>query len=152
MNASPCARTAGALAHLLLVVVLALGVFVMHTMGHPDSSPSADMSTASQASAVAMDHGSPGHDTAAAALSPDMGQAADVEHSPSTHPPAMAMDMLSLCVAVMAGAWVLAALLRAAFSRHLDWLPGLLAQAHVPQRPNPPPRGPDLTQLSVLRL
>ncbi|MFD0366645.1 hypothetical protein [Streptomyces sp. NPDC127114] len=31
-------RASGALAHLLLVVVLALGVFVMHSVGHPEGS------------------------------------------------------------------------------------------------------------------
>ncbi|MFF4905829.1 hypothetical protein ACFY2T_13255 [Streptomyces sp. NPDC001260] len=66
--------------------------------------------------------------------------------------PLMAMDMLSLCLAVMLGAWILAALLRSALARHPDWLARLLAQAPVLLRANPPPRGPDLAQLSILRL
>jgi hypothetical protein len=66
--------------------------------------------------------------------------------------PFTAMDMLSLCMAVMLGAWVLAALLRSALCRHADWLADLLARAPVALRPNPPPRRPDLTQLSVLRI
>jgi hypothetical protein len=64
----------------------------------------------------------------------------------------MAMDMVSLCVAVMFGAWALTALLRRALARRPDWLAKLLAEAPVMLRPNPPPRGPDLTELSVLRL
>ncbi|MEW2160562.1 DUF6153 family protein [Streptomyces sp. NPDC007189] len=152
MNVSRCVRAAGALAHLLLVVVLALGVFIMHTVGHPDSSSSAGMSTASQTSSPAMDHGPAAHDTAATDGHSGGSQAAGPEHSTSTHSPVMAMDMLSLCIAVMVGAGVLAALLRAALSRHPDWLPGLLARVSALQRPHPPPRGPDLTQLSVLRL
>lgn len=64
----------------------------------------------------------------------------------------MAMDMLSLCLAVLLSAYVLAALLKAALTRRPDWPANLLARATVAQRPNPPPRGPDLTQLSVLRL
>ncbi|OAH10460.1 hypothetical protein STSP_61980 [Streptomyces jeddahensis] len=66
--------------------------------------------------------------------------------------PAMAMDMLSLCLAVLLSAYVIAALLKAALASRPDWLANLLARATAVQRPNPPLRGPDLTQLSVLRL
>ncbi len=52
----------------------------------------------------------------------------------------MAMDMVSLCVAVMFGAWVLTALLRRALARRPDWLAKLLAEAPVMLRPNPTPR------------
>ncbi|WP_330302233.1 MULTISPECIES: hypothetical protein [unclassified Streptomyces] len=38
-------RTGAALGHLLLVVVLALGVFVMHTVGHPDGSAGPESAT-----------------------------------------------------------------------------------------------------------
>ncbi len=72
--------------------------------------------------------------------------------SSSADMPVMAMDMMSLCVAVLLGAWVLAALVRSALARRPDWLANLLAQVAAFSRPNPPPRGPDLTQLSVLRL
>ncbi|MEU5404354.1 hypothetical protein ABZ348_34310 [Streptomyces sp. NPDC005963] len=41
MSASRAMRAAGAWGHLLLVV-LALGVFAMHTVGHPESSPEGD--------------------------------------------------------------------------------------------------------------
>ncbi|WAZ24710.1 DUF6153 family protein [Streptomyces cinnabarinus] len=133
MRANRYVRAGSALGQLLLVVVLALGVFVMHTVGHPEESSShSGMQNASHA--APMDH--------PAAHDPD---------GSSTHEPAMPMDMASLCVAVLFGAWVLAALLRSAFTRHGEWLARLLAQVASVLRPNPPPRGPDLTQLSVLR-
>ncbi|MFG2131272.1 DUF6153 family protein [Streptomyces sp. NPDC048751] len=147
-------RTGGALGHLLLVVVLALGVFVMHTVGHPGDSSAAGMSGASHATADMMDAAAPsGHEPAKASASmDDESWATAPSHSSSPHMPATAMDMMSLCLAVLLGAWVLAALLRSALSRRPDWLANLLAQAPVLLRPNPPPRGPDLTELSVLRL
>lgn len=62
------------------------------------------------------------------------------------------MDMQSLCVAILLGAWMLTALLKPAFTRrHEEWAE-LLAQVTAFARPRPPPRGPDLTRLSVLRL
>lgn len=158
MNVSRCVRTGGALGHLLLVVVLAFGVFVMHTVGHPAESSASGMSHASHASAATTDAAATsgvllGHEPAKAPASvDDASRAAAPEHSSSSHPPVTAMDMMSLCLAVLLGAWVLAALVRSALSRHPDWLARLLAQAPVLLRPNPPPRGPDLTQLSVLRL
>ena len=152
MNVSRRVRTGGALGHLLLVVVLALGVFVMHTVGHPADSPSAGMSTASHAPAVGMDGGPAARETDSAAAPMDTHQATTPEQSSSAHVPLPAMDMLSLCLAVMLGAWILAALLRSALARHPDWLARLLAQAPVLLRANPPPRGPDLAQLSILRL
>ncbi|MFF5188011.1 hypothetical protein ACFY30_30330 [Streptomyces sp. NPDC000345] len=153
MNVSRHVRTGGALGHLLLVVVLALGVFVMHTVGHPGDSAAAGMSGASHASTSTMDAAPSGHEPAMALASTDTATpAAALDHPSSPHMPGAAMDMMSLCLAVLLGAWVLAALLRSALSRRPDWLANLLAQAPVLLRPNPPPRGPDLTQLSVLRL
>ncbi|MGW0821720.1 hypothetical protein [Streptomyces sp. NPDC002845] len=43
-------------------------------------------------------------------------------------------------------------LVRAALARRTDRTLGLLAPGPVVRRPDPPPRGPDLTQLSVLRI
>ncbi|WP_406323865.1 DUF6153 family protein [Streptomyces sp. NBC_01637] len=152
MKASRYVRAGGALGHLLLVVVLALGIFAMHSMGHPSESAHSTMTTTSGLAAT---------DTAAADHAPmsapaDMitgPHATDTGGSSSTHEPAVAMDMLSLCVAVLFGASVLTALLRSAFARHQEWrLAKLLAQVAAVSRPNPPPRGPDLTRLSVLRL
>ncbi|GAA3782838.1 hypothetical protein GCM10022206_22550 [Streptomyces chiangmaiensis] len=152
MHVSKHVRTGGAFGHLLLVVLLALGVFLMHTVGHPQDSSSAGMSTASHSSMNTVSEGRPPHQSMAAAPADDSSNAKNPGHTASTHKLPMAMDMMSLCVGVLLGAWVLAALVRSAFARHPDWLADLLAQAPVVQRPNPPPRGPDLTRLSVLRL
>ncbi|MFD5335185.1 hypothetical protein [Streptomyces hawaiiensis] len=141
-------RTGGALGHLLLVVVLALGVFVMHTVGHPTQSHAADRSASSHVSAPTA------HSVSApqAPATAESKHTASPEHSLSTDMPAMAMDMLSLCLAVLLAAWVLAALVRSALARHPDWLANLRAQVAAVLHPSPPPRGPALTQLSVLRL
>ncbi|WP_319213908.1 hypothetical protein [Streptomyces sp. ME02-8801-2C] len=144
-------RKGGALGHLLLVVVLALGVFVMHTVGHPSESHAAEMSPPSHASVPMTDPVSLPQEPAAAPASQEE-HAADPGHASSADMPVMAMDMLSLCLAVLLAAWVLAALLRSALARHPDWLTRLRAQVAAVLHPNPPPRGPDLTQLSVLRL
>ncbi|MFD8221598.1 DUF6153 family protein [Streptomyces sp. NPDC059697] len=150
MHVNRYVRAGGAYGHLLLVVVLALGVFVMHAMGHPDQSSGDGMNPASHVST--MPTAAAAHDPMAAPASPERGSAAHSMYTASKDMPAMAMDMLSLCVAVMFGAWVLTALLRTALTRRPDWLAKLLAEAPVMLRPNPPPRGPDLTELSVLRL
>lgn len=152
MRASRTVRAGGALGHLLLVVVLALGVFAMHSMGHPQEPSLSAMGSASHPTSGSADMA---HDTRSAPAVPaaDAGRhATEPADSRATHGPAMAMDMLSLCVAVLFGAWVVAALLRSAFARHQEWLPELLAGVAVVLRPDPPPRQPDLTRLSVLRL
>ncbi|MEU0042747.1 DUF6153 family protein [Streptomyces werraensis] len=146
-------RAGGALGHLLLIVVLALGVFAMHSMGHSDDSSGSAMSAASHSSTMEMDRAATAHDDStgdpASALA---AHASDPESASSPHQPPMTMDMLSLCVAVLLAAFVFAALLRTAFARHREWLADLLAQVTAVLRPDPPPRRPDLTQLSVLRL
>ncbi|MFF8195278.1 hypothetical protein ACF05L_31450 [Streptomyces bobili] len=156
MKASRNVRAGGALGHLLLVVLLALGVFAMHGMGHPSESDHAGMSATSPSAIT--DAAAPGH-TPTSTPADDMavgGHATDAAgtkaESSSTHEPAMAMDMVSLCVAVLFGAWALSALVRSALARRREWLAELLAQVAAVARPNPPPRGPDLTRLSVLRL
>ncbi|MFA3878394.1 DUF6153 family protein [Streptomyces tendae] len=122
-------------------------------MGHPDDSSGSAMSTTSHMSAV------DGTATAHNAVSPlTMTDTKSVDHvgdptdSSPAHDPGAAMDMLSLCVAVLFSAWMLVTLLKSAFARHREWLARLLAQVAAVLRPNPPPRCPDLTQLSVLRL
>lgn len=149
---SRCVRTGGALGHLLLVVVLAFGVFVMHTVGHPTDSHAAEMGPASHASAPTTHAVSATYEAASTPTMAESEHAAASGHAPSTDMPVMAMDMLSLCLAVLLAAWVLAALVRSALARHPDWLASLRAQVAAVLHPNPPPRGPDLTQLSVLRL
>ncbi|MEV1078761.1 hypothetical protein AB0I98_11000 [Streptomyces sp. NPDC050211] len=141
MHVSRCVRAGGALGHLLLVVVLALGVFVMHTVGHPDES--------SHSSVSAMDTGS--HTSAAMDPAQADPMQADPVQPASADMPLMAMDMASLCVAVLFAAWMLVAMLRSALARSPGCLADVLAQAPVLRRPAPPSRAPDLTQLSVLR-
>ncbi|MFD9033449.1 DUF6153 family protein [Streptomyces sp. NPDC059567] len=125
-------RAGGALAQLLLVVVLALGVFVMHAVGHPESP--------SDAAADGMTHVS-------AAPHP-----MEDEAPASSHDPGMDMDMTTLCVAVL-GIWALARFVLAALGRRPDWLVRLLGRlTHAPGPNAPPPIPPDLAQLSVLRI
>ncbi|MDX3640398.1 DUF6153 family protein [Streptomyces sp. MB09-02B] len=129
MQVSRRVRAGGPLGHLLLAAVLALSVFAMHSTGHPGESAHS-MDTASHATTT--DTTAPG--------------------PKSSHEPAPTMDMQSLCVAILLGAWVLTVLLTSAFTRrHEEWAE-LLAQVAAIARPRPPPRGPDLTRLSVLRL
>ncbi|MFJ7417132.1 hypothetical protein ACIQXD_00750 [Streptomyces uncialis] len=213
-------RTAGAWGHLLLVAVLALGVFMMHTVGHQESPSGTALESTAHGAPPGADppstagHGSPGAatltgaapmaadpatawrtvawqaapDTTAsgpatsghaasgqagpgqaalgpAALGPAAGSASSYadraaaavppvsgghDEAPS-HDTGMAMDMASLCVAVLA-AWLLAALLRAALSRRTEWLVRLRAGALRRSLPQPPPSGPDLIRLSILRI
>lgn len=146
-------RTGGALGHLLLVVLLALGIFAMHSTGHPGESPTgAAMSAGSHT--TTMDEAAPDRGPMSAPVDTGMDTSShtkDPADPSATHRPAMAMDMASLCVAVLFGAWVLAKILTAAFARHHERPAELRAQFAV-LRPDPPPRGPDLTLLSVLRL
>ncbi|MFJ9854636.1 DUF6153 family protein [Streptomyces sp. NPDC101150] len=150
-------RAGGAMAHLLLVVLLALGVFVMHTVGHPDGTAGSGGHAAAHhaASTVAMSPSSDavsevGKGQAPLAHSARSGDSADSSshYGPG---PGSGMNMASLCMAVL-GTWALAMLLRAALARHTGSPADLLAEAVVMLRPDPPPRGPDLTQLSVLRI
>ncbi|MGW4206261.1 DUF6153 family protein [Streptomyces sp. NPDC004726] len=172
MSASRRIRAVGAWWHLLFVV-LALGVFAMHTVGHPDSGSgtahpgsASDTAPAAPAHASAMGTGTASPE-ASAASSPSMtppaavraadgvvatGRGASAEHDmPASPASGMAMDMVSLCVAVL-GAWILARLLRSALGRRTEWLVLLRAGALAALRPNPPPRGPDLIRLSILRI
>ncbi|WP_314614149.1 DUF6153 family protein [Streptomyces stackebrandtii] len=135
-------RAGGALAHLLLVVVLALGVFLMHAVGHPEGSGGTTETTAS-AHHASTPTGAHGADDAGSSGSGS---------SDARHDSGMAMDMTTLCVAVL-GAWLLAGLVRAALSRRPDWLAVVLARLVPALGPHaPPPRPPDLAQLSILRI
>ncbi|MFE1905464.1 DUF6153 family protein [Streptomyces gardneri] len=129
-------RAGGALAHLLLVVVLALGVFLMHAVGHPEGSGGTAETTAA-AHHAAPETGSPATE----------GGGSDARHDPGA-----GMDMTTLCVAVL-GAWLLAGLVRAALARRPDWLAAALARLVPALGPHAPPRRPpDLAQLSILRI
>ncbi|MCX5302742.1 hypothetical protein OG304_04650 [Streptomyces sp. NBC_00160] len=151
MIASRCERVGGAIGHLLLVVVLALGIFVMHTVGHPDGSAGRPMAHSSPATGVHTDGMSdprtPGAEPAASAqLSAD-----PISPGAYTSAPVSGMDMAALCVAVLCSLMLLA-LLRAALARRPEWMARTVADAVVMLRPNPPPRGPSLSALSVLRI
>ncbi|MET8515626.1 hypothetical protein [Streptomyces sp. NPDC005077] len=152
-------RVVGVAARLLFVVTLALGVFIMHTVGHPaegsgagtsSSTHTVDMGERSahgrQADAVT-DTG-PLHDLPA--TNPYAGPAL-TNAAVSSNEPGMAMDMASLCLAIL-GTWALAALLRAVFVGRRDWFAKLVTRVLAAVSPNPPPRAPDLAQLSILRI
>ncbi|MEU7016045.1 hypothetical protein [Streptomyces sp. NPDC046385] len=162
-------RAGGALAHLLLVVVLALGVFVMHSVGHPEGSSGASsggfsggdgmaatvVGTVQHVAAQARpaqhhESGSRGMSADATPYEKTYGSTYDSTHG-STHGSGMGMDMTTLCVAVL-GVWLLAALLRAALGRRADGIAPLLARLLPFLGPNAPPRPPDLAQLSILRI
>ncbi|MFB7280444.1 DUF6153 family protein [Streptomyces hydrogenans] len=132
----PGERAGGALAHLLLVVVLALGVFMMHSVGHPEGDPRPGTHTTATAGAHA----------------PESGGTHGSSPRDEGHAPGSGMDMSTLCVAVLAG-WLLAGLVRAALGRRPDWLVLLLARLAPALGPHAPPRRPpDLALLSVLRI
>ncbi|MFJ6630880.1 hypothetical protein ACIQMR_05615 [Streptomyces sp. NPDC091376] len=146
---------------LLLVVVLALGVFVMHTVGHPGEGSGSGMSSATHttshtaATGAVPAHGHPADAPGIAVIIPGGGPVTSPVTSPLTDAPrhepgGMAMDMASLCLAVL-GAWALAALLHAAFAGRRDRLAGLASAVVAHVRADPPPRAPDLAQLSILR-
>ncbi|MDW6063911.1 hypothetical protein [Streptomyces milbemycinicus] len=151
MHVSRYVRSGGALGHLLLVVVLALGIFVMHTTGHPDGASGAATGASPHAPATtAHTDDSTTSPQAVTVSSHSSASAQDIKAS--SHSPAMGMDMASLCVAVLS-TWILAGLLRAAVSRGTDWLVRLRDGAAGVLRPDPPPhRPPDLARLSVLRI
>ncbi|MGW6563955.1 DUF6153 family protein [Streptomyces sp. NPDC054975] len=135
---------AGALAHLLLVVVLALGVFVMHAVGHPKgASESATGTGANGMTRVS----APAHHAGVTSGPSESGASS----APADDSRAQG-DMATLCVAVL-GVWALARVVLAALGRHPDWLVRLLGRLAPALGPNaPPPRPPDLAQLSVLRI
>ncbi|QYX77034.1 hypothetical protein [Streptomyces akebiae] len=155
MKAIRRVRAGGTLGHLLLVAVLALSVFAMHSTGHPDESAhpggSAHVSGSGHVSESVPVSGS-AHSMSTASRATATATDAAPTGSRSSHEPAPTMDMQSLCVAILLGAWVLTALLTSAFTRRRKEWAELLAQVAALARPRPPPRGPDLTRLSVLRL
>lgn len=138
--------------------MLALGVFLMHAVGHPAGSGGTTTGTASAAGHAATGahahapQGSPGAQGSPDAHVVHGSDAADTGGSDARHHPGAGMDMTTLCVAVL-GAWLLAGLVRAALARRPDWLAVLLARLVPARGPHAPPRRPpDLTLLSVLRI
>jgi predicted lipid-binding transport protein (Tim44 family) len=148
-------RAGGAFGYLLLVVMLTLGVFVMHTMGHPEESSGHGMSGA--VPAVVDGHQDGMAPKAAAAEAPaepelmaEHGTAASAATSP-VHELPSGMDPMSVCVAVLT-VWLLGLILRAAAARRHERLTALLARSMALARPSTPPPRPLLSQLSVLRI
>ncbi|MEW2081043.1 DUF6153 family protein [Streptomyces sp. NPDC005283] len=141
-------------ARLLLVVVLALGVFIMHTVGHPSSGSVSDMSAASHATGRVSMHGERGAGTlpGTPGVTDSRVQGPESVGAVSApHDPGMGMDMASLCLAVL-GAWALASVLYAAFTVRRERLAVLATRVLAAVHPEPPPRPPDLAQLSILRI
>ncbi|WP_405675713.1 DUF6153 family protein [Streptomyces sp. NBC_01511] len=145
MDASGYGRVGSAVARLLLVVVLALGVFAMHTVGHPDEAYGATAGPGAGAGSMA-------HASAEPAPPPDK---ALPHPAPADGPfvglDGMGMDMASLCVAVLT-TWAFVTLLLSALARRPGRLTDRLAGGSVTPRSNSPPRTPELTLLSVLRI
>ncbi|MGR3937463.1 DUF6153 family protein [Streptomyces sp. BRA346] len=142
MHASGRVRAGGVLRRLLCVVLLALGVLMMHSMGHPDGGPG----TAVHASSAHVSGGM--HQATGGEVRAD--RPAMTSHDTPSAPMA-GMDMASLCVAVL-GAWVLTTVQRAALVRRRGPPPPRSAPVAAVPRPVPPSPGPDLTTLSVLRI
>lgn len=142
MSARRGGRAVGAWGQLLLIVMLALGVLVMHSVGHPDS-PTAHPSAQPSAHRAA-------HPSAHAAAAMAVAAPADGPRA-APHAPGMPMDMASLCVAVL-GAAILLVLLRAAQDRARRGPARPRAGAVTGLVPRPPPRIPDLALLSILRI
>ncbi|MEV7468878.1 hypothetical protein AB0O20_20580 [Streptomyces kronopolitis] len=145
------------MARLLLVVVLATGVFVMHTVGHPDGAAGTGehaMATGHTTGMVGMSGASAASDTPTRQGTPAHVASRGMSDEPSPHytpGPGTGMNMASLCLAVLGG-WALMTLLGAALTPTPGWLADLLAKTVAVLRPNPPPAPPDLTRLSVLRI
>ncbi|MFJ6719259.1 MULTISPECIES: DUF6153 family protein [unclassified Streptomyces] len=142
MSARQGGRAVGAWGHLLLIIMLALGVLVMHSVGHPDS-PTAHPSA--QPSAHRADQRTAHAATAMAVAAPADGPRA------APHDPGMRMDMASLCVAVL-GAAILLVLLRAALGRAVRGPARPRSGAVTAPAPRPPPLISDLALLSILRI
>jgi hypothetical protein len=147
-------RAGGAFGYLLLVVMLTLGVFAMHTMGHPEDSSGHGMSGVPAAAGAHQD----GMAQRAAAPEPsaepevaaEHGTAASAAKSPVHELPG-GMDPMSVCLAVLT-AGLLGLFLHALVVRRQERLTALLARSMALARPVTPPPRPLLSELSVLRI
>lgn len=156
VSATRSTKAAGVRRHLLFVAVLALSVFAMHTLGHPDSRSGSHAAALPAHTAVtgpmAMKEAPGGH---AAPSDPVAGTGTPQLHAaapPVSGPLEEGMDPASVCVAIL-GSMLLAALVRGGPARRR------MRQSYAPSavgallRPDPPPpRGSRLAQVSVLRI
>ncbi|MFJ5997307.1 hypothetical protein [Streptomyces sp. NPDC092370] len=148
-------RAGGAFGYLLLVVMLTLGVFAMHTMGHPEHSSGHGMSGAIPAVAGAHQDGmahqaAPSEPLSLPETTAEHGTAASPTKSPVNEFPS-GMDPMSVCLAVLT-VWLLGLFLHALVFRRHERLTVLLARSMALARPGTPPPRPLLSQLSVLRI
>ncbi|MEV0437620.1 hypothetical protein AB0I84_40110 [Streptomyces spectabilis] len=154
----------------LLLVALLFGIVTMHTLGHPQEhgggSAPADHARAASAPSdhARVKHATAGHGSGHARVTDatarhgeghaGAGPAADARTVSPPEPPShdTGMDPMSVCLAVLGGALVLA-LFGAVAAR-----PPLAAPVRLPAglraapRPNPPPPRALLARLSVLRI
>jgi hypothetical protein len=135
-----------------LVVTLTLGVFAMHTMGHPEESSRHGMAGAVASAADGR------HDSMARNAAPPAEPEVTAEHgSPASAPKSPVhelpggMDPMSVCLAVLT-VWLLGLFLYALVVRRHERLAALLARSMALARPGLPPPRPLLSQLSVLRI
>jgi hypothetical protein len=153
----------------LLVVVLAVSVFVMHTLGHRDSAPGPTagapgaLSHTAPMPKAAPARGEHGHASGAAvAMAGHVPQPPHAAHgaaghhpeSPATGTSGLGTHPLSVCVAML-GSMLLAALVRRLLAdRRRTRTPyEMVAPAAVVRRLPPVPLpAPSLTRLSVLRI
>lgn len=149
-------RTGGAFGYLLLVVMLTLGVFAMHTMGHPEDSSGHGMSGG--AIPVAVGAHQDGMAQRSAAPEPSAEPEAAAEHGTAAsaakspvHELPGGMDPMSVCLAVLT-AGLLGLFLHALVVRRQERLTALLARSMALARPVTPPPRPLLFELSVLRI
>ncbi|MDQ1015512.1 DUF6153 family protein [Streptomyces afghaniensis] len=152
MSTSGRLRAGGAFGYLLLAVILALGVFAMHTMGHPEESSGHGMRGAVPA-AAGVHHDAMAEKPAAPAgpeVTAGHGTAASGGKSPVHEIPG-GMDPMSVCLAVLT-VWLPVLFLRALAVRRQERLTALLARSMALTRPGTPPPRPLLSQLSVLRI
>ncbi|MEU6183276.1 DUF6153 family protein [Streptomyces coeruleorubidus] len=143
-------RAGGAFGYLLLVAMLTLGVFAMHTMGHPEESHGHG-TTGAVVSAEGARHDSMAQN--AAPLDdhePEHGTAASAAKSPVHEIPG-GMDPMSVCLAVLT-AWLLGLFLHVLVVRRQERLTALLARSMALARSGTPAPRPLLSQLSVLRI
>ncbi|MCK8438866.1 hypothetical protein G3I77_39580 [Streptomyces sp. D2-8] len=148
-------RAGGAFGYLLLVVMLTLGVFAMHTMGHPEDSSGHGMSDAIPAVAGVHQDGMAQRAAFEPSAEPEVtaehGTAASPTESP-VHELPSGMDPMSVCLAVLTVWLLLGLFLHALVVRRQEPLTALLARSMALARPGTPPPRPLLSQLSVLRI